>query len=101
MPLNRLKMKNITYPNSPDVLPMISKLRFDKKLSPVFQQIFGKTVLCRDLDVASNIAHNSEFDSITLEGDQVKRQEEEQSGFRVWKRNSQLWMTRLETRRDR
>lgn len=75
MPLNRLKMKDIAYPNSPDVLPMISKLRFDKKLSPVFQQIFGKTVLCRDLDVASNIAHNSEFDSITLEGDQVRRQE--------------------------
>lgn len=31
-------------------------------------QVFGRTVICRDLDVATNVARTAELDCITLEG---------------------------------
>lgn len=31
-------------------------------------QVFGRTVICRDLDVATSVARNNSLDCITLEG---------------------------------
>ncbi|KXJ23506.1 structural maintenance of chromosomes protein 3 [Exaiptasia diaphana] len=73
MPLNKLKFKPTKFPKSDDVMPMISKLNFNEALKPAMELAFGKTLICRDLDVASQYAKSENLDCITLEGDQVSR----------------------------
>ncbi|GFY55808.1 structural maintenance of chromosomes protein 3 [Trichonephila inaurata madagascariensis] len=71
MPLNRLMYKDVQYPNTNDAIPMISKLNYESKHERAMKYIFGKTLICRSLEVATQIARTSNLDCITLEGDQV------------------------------
>ncbi|MCO5576606.1 hypothetical protein L7F22_030421 [Adiantum nelumboides] len=81
MPLNRVKAPHTNYPNSPDVVPLLKKLKFDNRFSAAFGQVFGRTVICRDLDVATSVARTAELDCITLEGDQVSKKGGMTGGF--------------------
>lgn len=81
MPLNRVKAPKTNYPNSPDVVPLLKKLKFSSRFTPAFAQVFGRTVICRDLDVATNVARTAELDCITLEGDQVSKKGGMTGGF--------------------
>ena len=47
---------------------MISKLQYDPKYDKVLQHVFGKTLICRDMEVATEIARNMGLDCITLDG---------------------------------
>ncbi|CAG0919332.1 unnamed protein product [Notodromas monacha] len=71
MPLNKLLVKEIDYPQTQDALPMVSKLNFDDKFSKAFIYIFGRTLICRNLEVATNLARSTRLDCVTLDGDQV------------------------------
>lgn len=73
MPLNRLKPKDVTYPNAPDAIPLIDKLRFDPQHSKAFRQVFGKTCVCRDLFIAAAYVRSHNLNTITLDGDKVDR----------------------------
>ncbi|KAF8148188.1 structural maintenance of chromosome protein 3 [Crassisporium funariophilum] len=73
MPLNRLKPKNPPAPNSADAEPLIDKLRFDRKYEKAFQQVFGKTCVCRDLTIAAAYVKSHGINTITLDGDKVDR----------------------------
>lgn len=73
MPLNRLQSKEHEYPSSPDALPMINKLRFDEAFRPAMNLVFGKTLICRNMEVASQFSKSENLDCITLDGDQVSR----------------------------
>ncbi|CAG2113208.1 unnamed protein product, partial [Medioppia subpectinata] len=71
MPINRLFSKEINYPETADAIPMISRLTYDNKHEIVMRFIFGKTLICRSLEVATSLARSSHLDCITLDGDQV------------------------------
>ncbi|KAL7297145.1 structural maintenance of chromosomes protein 3 [Trichogramma pretiosum] len=71
MPLNRLHVRPIDYPKTPDAIPMISKLNYDQKYDKALRYIFGKTLICRNLEAATSLARTSGLDCVTLEGDQV------------------------------
>ncbi|KAG6840817.1 hypothetical protein C0991_004108 [Blastosporella zonata] len=73
MPLNRLKPKNPPAPNAQDAEPLINKLRFDPKFDKAFQQVFGKTCVCRDLTIAAAYVKSHGINTITLDGDKVDR----------------------------
>ena len=47
---------------------MINKLRFDEAFRPAMQLVFGKTLICRNLEVASQFSKSENLDCITLEG---------------------------------
>ena len=47
---------------------MINKLRFDEAFTPALQLVFGKTMICRNLEVASQFSKSDSLDCITLEG---------------------------------
>ena len=49
-------------------MPMITKLNFNDALKPAMELAFGKTLICRDLDVAAQYAKSENLDCITLEG---------------------------------
>uniref|UniRef100_A0A1A9W229 Structural maintenance of chromosomes protein n=1 Tax=Glossina brevipalpis TaxID=37001 RepID=A0A1A9W229_9MUSC len=71
MPLNRLQVKNHDYPDDPDSIPMISKLKYDEQHGKALCYIFGKTLICRNLERATELAKSTGLDCVTLDGDQV------------------------------
>ena len=73
LPLNRLLDEHIPYPDSTteDNYPLLDKLEYRDKVYRAVKTVFGKVFLCRDLDVAANIARIHDMDCVTLEGDQV------------------------------
>lgn len=71
MPLNRLQVKAHDYPDNPDSIPMISKLRYEERYDKALRYIFGKTLICRNLERATELARSTGLDCVTLEGDQV------------------------------
>ncbi|KAH8115688.1 structural maintenance of chromosome protein 3 [Phellopilus nigrolimitatus] len=73
MPLNRLKPRDVAYPNAPDAIPLIDKLRFDPMHEKAFKQVFGKTCVCRDLFIAAAYVRSHNLNTITLDGDKVDR----------------------------
>ncbi|XP_059618530.1 structural maintenance of chromosomes protein 3 [Phlebotomus argentipes] len=71
MPLNRLQVKIHDYPDDPDSIPMISKLKYGEKYDKALRYIFGKILICRNLERATELAKSTGLDCVTLEGDQV------------------------------
>ncbi|KAL6976515.1 Structural maintenance of chromosomes protein 3 [Sarracenia purpurea var. burkii] len=92
IPLNRVKALQITYPQSSDVIPLLKKLKFSRDYTPAFSQVFGRTVICRDLDVATRVARTDGLDCITLEGDQVSKKGGMTGGFYDYRRSKLKFM---------
>ncbi|XP_056168942.1 structural maintenance of chromosomes protein 3 [Syzygium oleosum] len=92
IPLNRVKPPNVNYPQSSDVIPLLKKLKFLPNYTPAFAQVFARTVICRDLDVATRVARNDGLDCITLEGDQVSKKGGMTGGFYDYRRSRLKFM---------
>merc|ERR1712241_1141072 len=71
MPLNRLHAINPRYPDSKDAIPMVSKLDYEENVEKVMKYIFGRTLICRNLEIATKMSQESHLDCVTLDGDQV------------------------------
>lgn len=71
MPLNRLHVRHIDYPNTKDAIAMVSKLEYVEKYDTALRYIFGRTLICRNLEVATQLARTTGLDCVTLDGDQV------------------------------
>ncbi|XP_057782126.1 structural maintenance of chromosomes protein 3-like [Salvia miltiorrhiza] len=95
VPLNRVKAPHVTYPQSSDVIPLLKKLNFLEKYRAAFGQVFAKTVICRDLDVASRVARADGLDCITLEGDQVNKKGGMTGGFYDYRRSKLKFMSTI------
>lgn len=89
IPLNRVKAPHVTYPKSSDVIPLLKKLKYAPNFDQAFSQVFARTVICRDLDVATRVARTDGLDCITVEGDQVSKKGGMTGGF-YDKRRSKL-----------
>ena len=50
---------------------MISKLSFDQKFKIVMMHVFSKTLICRSMEVATQIARTQNLDCITLDGESM------------------------------
>jgi structural maintenance of chromosome 3 (chondroitin sulfate proteoglycan 6) len=44
-------------------------------------QVFGKTLVCRNLDVAARVARETSLNCVTMEGDQVERRGTFRGGY--------------------
>ena len=53
---------------SQDALPMVSNLTFDNRFKFVFEHVFGKTLICRSMEIASQFSRTQNLDCVTLEG---------------------------------
>lgn len=69
MPLNRLRHKNVNLPQANDALDMMTKIQFDPKFEPAMRQIFGRTIICPNLQIAAQYARSHGIDAITPDGD--------------------------------
>lgn len=73
MPLNRLKPRLGNFPNTKDALPMLDYIEYDDRYKKAFEQVFGKTIVCPDLNVASQYARSHGLSAITLAGDRADK----------------------------
>lgn len=74
LPLNQLRVENVSYPESSDVTPLLRQcLRYDQKVHKAMHQVFGKKLLARNTDVAMTWSTQSKMDAVTLEGDLCSR----------------------------
>ncbi|OKL62990.1 Chromosome segregation protein sudA [Talaromyces atroroseus] len=81
MPLNRLKPRSTNVPKASDTIPMIEKLQFDPEYEKAFQQVFGTTIICPNLQVASQYARSHGINAITPEGDRSDKRGALTGGF--------------------
>ncbi|KAL2008487.1 hypothetical protein VTN00DRAFT_6681 [Thermoascus crustaceus] len=81
MPLNRLKPRLVNMPKASDTIPMIEKLQFDPAYERAFQHVFGKTIICPNLQVASQYARSHGVNAITPEGDRSDKRGALTGGF--------------------
>ncbi|KAF8658704.1 hypothetical protein HU200_059180 [Digitaria exilis] len=81
IPLNRVKVQELRCPRSPDFVPMLNKLKYRADHHRAFQEVFGWTVICRDLETATKVARSNSIDCITLDGDQVSKDGATTGGF--------------------
>ncbi len=44
-------------------------------------QVFGRTMVCKDVDVANKVAHRDNLDGVTMEGTQVSKKGVFKGGF--------------------
>ncbi|XP_050229929.1 structural maintenance of chromosomes protein 3 [Mercurialis annua] len=95
IPLNRVKAPHITYPQRSDVIPLLKKLKFSSNFTPAFAQVFARTVICRDLNVATEVARTNGLDCITLEGDQVSKKGGMTGGFYDHRRSKLKFMNMI------
>ena len=50
---------------------MVSKLTYEDMYDKALRYIFGRTLICRNLEVATQLARTTGLDCVTLDGDQV------------------------------
>jgi structural maintenance of chromosome 3 (chondroitin sulfate proteoglycan 6) len=68
LPLNRLSAAPRDYPQSPDLRPLVDEIACEPMFAPAVRHVFGKTLLCRNLEVAAMNAKQHKLDCITLDG---------------------------------
>ena len=81
MPLNRLKSKRLNMPKASDTIAMIDKLQFDPIYEKAFVHVFGKTIICPNLQVAAQYARSHGVNAITPEGDRSDKRGALTGGF--------------------
>jgi structural maintenance of chromosome 3 (chondroitin sulfate proteoglycan 6) len=89
MPLNRLQPKEFDFRvlSPGNSVPLIQKLRYDRVLHKAFSQVFGKSVVCPDLDEADRCARQHGLNAVTMTGDRVGRRGEITGGYRDKKKS--------------
>lgn len=108
MPLNRLKPRPVNLPKSADAIPMLEKIQFDSTYSKAFEQVFGKTIVCPNLQVAAQYARSHGVSAITPDGDRSDKKGALTGGFYDPRRsrleavkNAMRWREQCETHRTR
>ncbi|KKK12562.1 hypothetical protein P175DRAFT_0440382 [Aspergillus ochraceoroseus IBT 24754] len=108
MPLNRLRSKPLNMPKASDTIPMIEKLQYDQAYESAFQHVFGKTIICPNLQVASQYARSHGVNAITPEGDRSDKRGALTGGFHDSRqsrldavKNLTKWRDEYETKKNR
>lgn len=108
MPLNRLRTRPANTPKASDTIPMIEKLQYDPAYESAFMHVFGKTIICPNLQVASQYARSHGVNAITPDGDRSDKRGALTGGFHD-NRHSRLdaikklakWRDEFESKRTR
>ena len=108
MPLNRLRPKPAPPVNAQDAIPILSKITYDPLYAKAFQQVFGRTCVCRDLTLAAAYVKSHGINTITLDGDKVDHKGALSGGYHDIRRSRldairvvSNWRTKSEADKDR
>ncbi|KAI9657307.1 MAG: Structural maintenance of chromosomes protein 3 [Bathelium mastoideum] len=73
MPINRIRNREINLPQANDAVHLLRKLKYNQDLEPAFVSVFGKTIICPNLQIASQYARSHGVSAITYDGDQAEK----------------------------
>lgn len=76
LPLNRIYSNpNLTYPPNEQAscTPLIKKIKYDVRFEKAVKQVFGKTIVVRDLSTGARLAKRFKLNAITLDGDRADK----------------------------
>lgn len=73
MPLNKMNARKTSHPDASECVSMLKKLNYDALFEKAMLTVFGKTLICKNIDVASQYSKAANLDCVTMEGDQVSR----------------------------
>ncbi|XRA96449.1 structural maintenance of chromosomes protein [Pycnococcus provasolii] len=95
-------MARIPEQHKKDVVALISRFKYNSRYKPALNHIFGKTMVCRNLDVASVVAKECKLNAITLSGDQVHTNGAFTGGFHDARRSKMAsYASLLELQKER
>ena len=98
VPLAQIRVRQPpNVPKASDAVHLITKLKYDPKLEKAFQQVFGKTIVCPNLQVAAQYARSHGLNAITPEGDRSDKKGALTGGWHDV-RNSRIEGTKREMR---
>lgn len=99
-PLNRVKAREIEMPKASDAVPLLSKLKFKPEFQKAMQQVFGKTIVCPNLQVAAQYARSHSVNAITPDGDRSDQKGALTGGFHDARNSRMDGMRRAKAARD-
>ena len=73
MPINRIRNKEVNLPQANDAVHLLRKIKYNQDLEPAFVSVFGKTIICPSLQIASQYARSHGVSAITYDGDQAEK----------------------------
>lgn len=82
IPLNRLSNESFVFPSGTDFVPLIKKIAYDDFLAPAVKQIFGKTVVCVDIQRGFELSNEYNVNAVTIDGDRCDNRGVLTGGFR-------------------
>ncbi|GAV04905.1 hypothetical protein RvY_15108 [Ramazzottius varieornatus] len=93
LPLNRLTNRVHEVPDLGEVeaMRLIDRIKYSPEVAPAVQMVFGKTLVCRYLEVAVDISKRYKWDCVTPDGDTVNKRGPMSGGF-VNRRESRMMM---------
>eukprot|EP00092_Neocalanus_flemingeri_P039072 GFUD01042533.1.p1 GENE.GFUD01042533.1~~GFUD01042533.1.p1 ORF type:complete len:863 (+),score=306.67 GFUD01042533.1:271-2589(+) len=99
MPLNRIRARQYDYSmvDSKDAFPIKEKLEYDDDLGGIMSFVFGKTLVCRSMDIAVRLARTSSLDCITLDGEKSSSKGVLSGGYISRERSKMANYTRYQT----
>ncbi|CAK4031046.1 Structural maintenance of chromosomes 3 [Lecanosticta acicola] len=100
VPLSRVHPKPFDVPKASDAVPLISRLKYDPKFEGAMQQVFGKTVVCPNLQVAGQYARSHGVSAITPDGDRSDKKGALTGGYYDTRKSRIDGLTRFATARD-
>lgn len=80
-PISQLPLKDYSFPQMEGVKPLVDVVKCPDWVRPAVQQVFGKAVVCRSMELCEEVAKRHGIDAITLDGDRVSRKGVITGGF--------------------
>ncbi|KAK4624242.1 Chromosome segregation protein sudA [Fulvia fulva] len=69
VPLSRINIRPTELPKASDAVPLLSRIKYEPTFESAMQQVFGRTIVCPNLHVASQYARSHSLSAITPSGD--------------------------------
>jgi len=72
-PMSQLELRQMSHPKMEGVKPLVEVVGCPDWARPAVQQVFGRAVVCRSMELCEEVARTYGIDAITLDGDRVSR----------------------------
>lgn len=69
------------YPKDSRCFPLVQCIEFDESVRPIMISVFGNTLLCEDLQTATEVAREFNMNCVTLAGEKVGKRGAMRGGY--------------------
>ena len=83
LPLEQLRelTEAPTYPDDSRCFPLLRCIEYEAALKPVMEYLFGRTLLCQDLETATEVARQYNMNCVTIAGEKVGKRGAMRGGY--------------------